>query len=729
MSHQTKQSLLESEYKSKLNRMGVSLDRSYHPLNYYKEMYFDKSNAKNKVTRNNTPFYREQIINRKRQRSSSKKNNKLNFDEINEEQNEEEINGIINPNDIKTIKLIESKRKKRTIKKEEEENIFEEKNINKRNNNKLSTQKKEKKEIITHSYNLRSKPEVALDEKNIIKFGAQNDINNKNKLYKNKKNLKSEENPQKDHYLTVNENINNETEEKPTIITKKKVLLKRQNAIINNEKEEDAYNAVENHDNIITYNNNEQMNDIMQENMEENKILNSETSSFYSNTESRFSRFSNYTLMSLTRIGDNFISMKNCIMNKFRRNAYLFPLVILILFGIVFFLNEKYFFARNHNFKKPEVHKKKIGKKAAKEAFEWVDAFVQAVFVILLLNIFIFQLYVIPSESMVDEFLIGDRVLVFKISSGPKFPMTKVGLKDVKKYERGDITVFHNPQYPATRQRELQNFYSQMVFMLTLTKVNLNVDENGSPMADPLVKRVCGVGGEQLVMLDGVLYHRTSENDEFTPVKEDSKWANWNLNELPNSTKVKVQRMPFTQKQYELLLSAEEERRSFDISGFASQAKSLSNQFASLVSSEVKKGNAVAQKPKNYRGLELKTVLNEQDRDVYNLFSQNELITQTLLSSEYGVCWFDAFMTDWISSVPSNVLLGEELYGGDMYTDSFFRANLMIKQCMGKIILANLTGASYEQKQKNFLIDLVPHPFLSKFQKKFLATLYASSRR
>ena len=120
MSHQTKESLLESEYKSKLNRMGVSLDRSYHPLNYYKEMYFDKSNAKNKVTRNNTPFYREQIINRKRQRSSSKKNNKLNFDEINEDQNEEEINDMINTKDIKTIKLIEYKRKKRQIKKDKE---------------------------------------------------------------------------------------------------------------------------------------------------------------------------------------------------------------------------------------------------------------------------------------------------------------------------------------------------------------------------------------------------------------------------------------------------------------------------------------------------------------------------------------------------------------------------------------------------------------------------------
>ena len=46
--------------------------------------------------------------------------------------------------------------------------------------------------------------------------------------------------------------------------------------------------------------------------------------------------------MSLTRIGNDIISMKNCLMNKFKKNAYLFPLVILILFGTVFFLNEKF---------------------------------------------------------------------------------------------------------------------------------------------------------------------------------------------------------------------------------------------------------------------------------------------------------------------------------------------------------------------------------------------------
>ena len=366
-------------------------------------------------------------------------------------------------------------------------------------------------------------------------------------------------------------------------------------------------------------------------------------------------------------------------------------LLVAILSFVVsrFFLNEKYFYKRNPDFKKPDVHKKKIGKKAAKEALEWIDAFVQAVFAIILLNIFIFQLYVIPSESMVDEFLIGDRVLVFKVSSGPKFPMTKVGLKDVKKYERGDITVFHNPQYPDTRKKELQNFYSQMVFMLTLTKVNLNVDENGNPMADPLVKRVCGVGGEQLVMLDGVLYHRTKDSDEFTPVKEDSKWANWNLNELPNAKKVKIQRMPFTQAQYEMLLACEDDRRNFDVANFAREAKDLSAQFSNLASVASRQGKGVPQKAKSFRSDELHGVLNSDDRDVYALFSKNELVTQTLLSSEYGAAWFDAFVTDWIKSVPDDVLQGRALYGGDMYTDSLFRMNLMIKQTVAKLILCN----------------------------------------
>ena len=73
MSYQGIETLSKSELKAKLNKMGMSLDRNDHPKNYYKKLYLEKSNAKNKVTRDNTPFYQEQIIiNKKRQRTSSK---------------------------------------------------------------------------------------------------------------------------------------------------------------------------------------------------------------------------------------------------------------------------------------------------------------------------------------------------------------------------------------------------------------------------------------------------------------------------------------------------------------------------------------------------------------------------------------------------------------------------------------------------------------------------------
>ena len=342
MSKRFKESLSASEFKSKLNRMGISLDRTYHPLNYYKQMYFEKSNAKNKVTRNNTPFYRE-IINKKRQRSSSKKIKQkkyFDYDDITEEQNEEEINDIINTEDIKTTRLIESKKKKRLMK-NDEKMIPKENNIILRNNNdKLSNKIKAKNEYKNKSYNIINNPGSSIDE-NVIKFTSKNGISN------NKKEL-LEKSPEKNYILDINENIINEnTQKKPKIINKKKIPLKRQNAIINNEEEEDdAYNAVEDNDNILIYedNSNEINNDnknIVKENIEEKKIK-PETSSFFSYTQSRFSDFSNYSLMSLTRMGDNIISMKNCLMNKFRRNVYLFPLVILILFGILLFLNEKY---------------------------------------------------------------------------------------------------------------------------------------------------------------------------------------------------------------------------------------------------------------------------------------------------------------------------------------------------------------------------------------------------
>ena len=374
MSYRERDFLSESDFKFKLAKMGYSLDRNDHPKNYYKNMYFEKSNAKNKITRDNTPFYQEdfgQIINKKRQRSSSKKvhqNNNLNFDEIDEEENDEEKNVINNKKGIKYTRLIESKKKNKP--RSNVENTEEKKRI-----------KNDKNKFVEHEYNLRSKHKIRNQdelndishEKNIIKFGAQN--NN----YNNKKdfNLLNVKNPQKknnyDYVLKSSDKKNkqekneintdiydiNNQPNKPEIITKKKILLKRpenvDTNINNNENVENRDIISFTNNNIINDNQNDNINDNRNintnmeieensnnRNIEENPKENSETSSYYSAASSRFSRFSNYTLMSLSRLGSNIVSMKNSIMKKFKRNAYLFPLIILILFGIVFFLNEKY---------------------------------------------------------------------------------------------------------------------------------------------------------------------------------------------------------------------------------------------------------------------------------------------------------------------------------------------------------------------------------------------------
>ena len=83
MSNQDIKGLSKSELKMKLSKMGMSLDKREHPKNYYEKMYLNTSNAKNKVTRNNTPFYNERIINRKRERErTSDKKKKIDIKQL-----------------------------------------------------------------------------------------------------------------------------------------------------------------------------------------------------------------------------------------------------------------------------------------------------------------------------------------------------------------------------------------------------------------------------------------------------------------------------------------------------------------------------------------------------------------------------------------------------------------------------------------------------------------------
>lgn len=319
----------------------------------------------------------------------------------------------------------------------------------------------------------------------------------------------------------------------------------------------------------------------------------------------------------------------------------------------------------------PET-KTNIVKKVLCEIMEWIDAFVQAAFTVTLINLFIFQLYAIPSESMVNEFLIKDRVVGVKLFSGAKMPLSDVGIPRIKNYDRGDIVIFRNPHYKKDRQSEVKNFLYQLVYMLTFTGVNLNVDEMGNPKADPLVKRVVGESGEQLMMQDGVLYSRNKNDSEFKPVTDDSKWAVWNCSVLPEAKTKKIDFIPLNDIQYNLLLDIEAKRNALDLTEVANEARDLSKRF-----------KAVAGNGKIISEDEVKKLFNAEDLFAYNLFAESNRFCRSLLAVDGGVQWFEKFMCDWIQLIPSD----DKLIGNNLYDDSNFRLNIMVKLVFGNLIV------------------------------------------
>ena len=368
-----------------------------------------------------------------------------------------------------------------------------------------------------------------------------------------------------------------------------------------------------------------------------------------------------------------------------------YDVVTVILWCIVFIfslvlsycMNEKRITKITEGWNVPFKKKKKLTgvKWVLWEIVDWIDALVQAVFMVLLVQIFLMQLYVIPSESMVPTFLVKDRVFVTKLNCGPKFPLTDIGFNDFAKYKRGNIVVVRNPHYKIDRKSEVKTVTSQLVSMLTFMTVNLNTDEYGNMKFDPLVKRICGVPGEQLVMQDGVLYRRTKDTDVFEPVADDAKFACWDLSSLSSSVLPKVETFPLSSIQpnrngsnlsnvvksassnYQTMLDFEETRRNYDLDTAAFRTKELVRTVKNLSYGTNNKGNFTA--PDS---------INE-----YDLFKNEAYakIAKNIMSSADAISWFEDFMTSWINSKDKN---------RDIYAESNFRLNVMTKMAYGELV-------------------------------------------
>ncbi len=115
--------------------------------------------------------------------------------------------------------------------------------------------------------------------------------------------------------------------------------------------------------------------------------------------------------------------------------------------------------------------------------FEALASICSVLVVGLFILYFIAQNYVIPSGSMQNTLLIGDHLVVDRITLAP--PAKWMPLIRYRDPRRGDIVVFFKPVYQPGIDA---------------------TDADGTPQYTPLVKRLIGVPGDHIHLRDGVVY-------------------------------------------------------------------------------------------------------------------------------------------------------------------------------------------------------------------------------
>ena len=171
---------------------------------------------------------------------------------------------------------------------------------------------------------------------------------------------------------------------------------------------------------------------------------------------------------------------------------------------------------------------------------EWIDAAVFAVVAATLIRTFVFEAYVIPTESMEKTLLVNDFLFVNKMSYGPRIPQTPIsfpfvhnimpfstttpsyttlvqlpykrvpGFQEVK---RNEVVVFNFPAGDTIIN--LPDFGSKVPYYDVLRQYKGNRDAlmaeypiHVHPMdkTDNYIKRCIAIGGDTLTIKDGVVY-------------------------------------------------------------------------------------------------------------------------------------------------------------------------------------------------------------------------------
>jgi signal peptidase I len=161
---------------------------------------------------------------------------------------------------------------------------------------------------------------------------------------------------------------------------------------------------------------------------------------------------------------------------------------------------------------------KKEKQRGKNPILDWIEAFLWAAGVVLLINQYLFQAYQIPSGSMIDTLLIKDRIFVNKIVFGPEILPGVGKLPSPVKPRRNDIIIFENPSYNS--QGPVFDIAQRIIYMLTLSLVDIDREESGEPKVHFLIKRAAGIAGDRFITDRGELKIRFAGEDRWVPERD-----------------------------------------------------------------------------------------------------------------------------------------------------------------------------------------------------------------
>lgn len=165
--------------------------------------------------------------------------------------------------------------------------------------------------------------------------------------------------------------------------------------------------------------------------------------------------------------------------------------------------------------RKRRKFRKKQKQKKKNVILDWVEAFLWAAVVVLLINQYLLQAYMIPSGSMIPTLEREDRIFVNKVVYGPELVPGLAKLPGFEEPERGEVIIFENPEYIG--RGPIFDIVQRVLYMVTLSLVDIDRGADGEPRPHFLIKRAVGVAGDRMRNRDGNLEIRPAGAEEWYP--------------------------------------------------------------------------------------------------------------------------------------------------------------------------------------------------------------------